>query len=86
MLIVQVYVYGDLSWRDVLRIAKESVSLAGAILVIIMMATALTNWVIQDRIPAHILEFFTANGMDEVWEFIIVLNIFLFVLGVVMRR
>ncbi len=84
VLIAQVYVYRDLSWRDVLRIAKESVSLAGAILVIIMMATALTNWVIQDRIPAHILEFFTANGMDEVWEFIIVLNIFLFVLGVVM--
>jgi C4-dicarboxylate transporter, DctM subunit len=84
VLIVQVYVYGDLKWRDVLRIAKESVSLAGAILVIIMMATALTNWVIQDRIPAHILEFFTANGMDTVWEFIIVLNIFLFVLGVVM--
>jgi C4-dicarboxylate transporter DctM subunit len=84
VLVVQVYVYGDLNWRDVLRIAKESVSLAGAILVIIMMATALTNWVIQDRIPAHILEFFTANGMDTVWEFIIVLNIFLFVLGVVM--
>lgn len=84
VLIVQVYVYKDLTWRDVLRIARESVALAGAILVIIMMATALTNWVIQDRIPLHILEFFTANGMDTVWEFIIVLNIFLFVLGVVM--
>jgi hypothetical protein len=84
VLIVQVYVYKDLTWRDVLRIARESVALAGAILIIIMMATALTNWVIQDRIPLHILEFFTANGMDTVWEFIIVLNIFLFILGVVM--
>lgn len=84
VLIVQVYVYKDLKWRDVLRIARESVALAGAILVIVMMATALTNWVIQDRIPLHILEFFTANGMDTVWEFIIVLNIFLFILGVVM--
>lgn len=84
VLIVQVYVYKDLKWRDILRIARESVALAGAILVIIMMATALTNWVIQDRIPQSILEFFTANGMDTVWEFIIVLNVFLFILGVVM--
>ena len=84
VMIVQVYVYKDLKWRDVLRIAREAVALAGAILVIIMMATALTNWVIQDRIPLQILEFFTANGMDSVWEFIIVLNIFLFILGVVM--
>lgn len=84
VLIVQVYVYRDLKWRDVLRIARESVALAGAILVIIMMATALTNWVIQDRVPQHILEYFTANGMDKAWKFIIVLNIFLFILGVVM--
>ncbi len=84
ILIVQVYVYKDLTWKDVFRIARESVSLAGAILVIIMMATALTNWVIQDRVPLHILEYFTANGMDTAWKFIIVLNIFLFILGVVM--
>lgn len=84
ILVCQVYVYRDLTWKDVFRIARESVSLAGAILVIIMMATALTNWVIQDRIPQHILEYLTANGMDTAWKFIIVLNIFLFVLGVVM--
>jgi C4-dicarboxylate transporter, DctM subunit len=84
ILVCQVYVYRDLKWKDVFRIARESVSLAGAILVIIMMATALTNWVIQDRIPQHILEYMTANGMDTAWKFIIVLNIFLFILGVVM--
>lgn len=84
VLIVQVYIYKDLTWRDVLRIAREAVALAGAILVIIMMATALTNWVIQDQIPLHILEFMTSKGMDTTWEFIIVLNIFLFILGVVM--
>ena len=84
VLLVQVYVYKDLKWKDVFRIARESVSLAGAILVIIMMATALTNWVIQDRIPLHILEYCQSAGMDTVIEFIIVLNIFLFILGVVM--
>ncbi|MFO0547121.1 MAG: TRAP transporter large permease [Polyangiaceae bacterium] len=84
VLIVQVYVYKDLKWKDVARIARESVALAGAILIIIMMATALTNWVINERVPSRILEYFTANGMDTAWEFIIVLNVFLFILGVVM--
>jgi len=84
VLVVQVYIYKDLKWRDVMRIARQSVALAGAILIIIMMATALTNWIIQDRIPHHVLEYFTDRGLDSFWEFIIVLNLFLYVLGMVM--
>ncbi len=84
ILIVEVYVYKDLTWRDVVRIARDAISLAGAILVILFMATALTNYVVDARIPQAILEWFVANGMDQTWKFLIVLNLFLFVLGVVM--
>ncbi|MBL9023187.1 MAG: TRAP transporter large permease [Myxococcales bacterium] len=84
ILVVEVYVYKDLTWKDVVRIAREAISLSGAILMILFMATALTNYVVDAQIPLHILEWFTNNGMDKTWEFLIVLNIFLFILGVVM--
>ncbi len=84
VLIVEVYVYKDLTWRDVIRIAREAISLSGAILMILFMATALTNYVVDAQIPLHILEWFTENGMDKTWKFLIVLNLFLFILGVVM--
>lgn len=84
ILVVEVYVYKDLGWKDVVRIAREAISLSGAILMILFMATALTNYVVDAQIPLHILEWFTENGMDKTWKFLVVLNIFLFVLGVVM--
>jgi tripartite ATP-independent transporter DctM subunit len=84
ILVVEVYVYKDLKWRDVVRIAREAISLSGAILMILFMATALTNYVVDARIPQSILEWFVANGMDSTWKFLLILNLFLFVLGVVM--
>jgi len=84
VLIIEVYVYKDLTWKDVVRIAKEAMSLAGAIIIILAMATALTNYIVQERIPQDILDWFIKNGMDSTWQFILVLNLFLFVLGVVM--
>ncbi|MBW2523024.1 MAG: TRAP transporter large permease subunit [Deltaproteobacteria bacterium] len=82
--IVQVYIYRDLTWRRVVKVARDAMSLAGAIIVILAMATALTNYVIQAGIPQDILAWFTEKGMSEAWHFIIVLNIFLFILGMLM--
>lgn len=83
-LIIEVYVYKDLTWRKVLTVAKNAMALAGAIIVILAMATALTNWVIHEHIPQSILDWFVAKGMSELWQFVIVLNIFLFIMGMLM--
>jgi len=83
-LVVEVYIYKDLTWKKVLKVAKEAMSLAGAIIVILAMATALTNYVIDARVPKHILDFFVGMGMSKLWHFIIVLNIFLFIMGMLM--
>lgn len=82
--IVEVYVYKDLTWKQVIKVAREAMSLAGAIILILAMATALTNYVIQAGIPNDILQWFVAKGMNKTWHFIIVLNIFLFILGMLM--
>ncbi len=83
-LLIEVYIYKDLSWKKVLKIAKDAMSLAGAIIIILAMATALTNYIIHLQVPVHMLEWFVAKGMSELWQFIIVLNIFLFIMGMLM--
>jgi C4-dicarboxylate transporter, DctM subunit len=48
------------------------------------MANALINFVVQEQIPGQILDYMVGLGMTESWQFLIVLNIFLLVLGMVM--
>ncbi len=83
-LFIEVYIYKDLTWKKVLKVAKDAMSLAGAIIIILAMATALTNYIIHLQVPKNMLEWFVAKGMSEMWQFIIVLNIFLFIMGMLM--
>ncbi len=84
-LIIEVYVYKDLSLKkDLPRIAKASMGLAGAVILILAMANALINYVIQQAIPTHVLEAMLKLGLNETWQFLIVMNIFLLVLGMLM--
>jgi tripartite ATP-independent transporter DctM subunit len=84
-LLIEIYVYKDLSWKkDIPRIVKSSMSLAGAIIVILAMANALINYAVQEHIPNKVLEALINLGLSERWQFLIILNIFLVVLGMVM--
>ena len=84
VLVIERYIYRDLGWSKILKTAKDAMTLSGAIIVILAMATALTNYVVHFKIPAGILAWFVEMGMTEMWQFIIVLNIFLFILGMLM--
>jgi C4-dicarboxylate transporter, DctM subunit len=84
-LAIEVWVYKDLSLKkDLPRIAKASMGLAGAVILILAMANALINYVIQETIPAKVLGFMLRLGLDQTWQFLIVMNIFLLVLGMLM--
>lgn len=84
-LVIEVYVYKDLSLKkDLPRIAKASMGLAGAVILILAMANALINYVIQQAIPTHVLDAMLQLGLKETWQFLIVMNIFLLVLGMLM--
>ena len=85
-LIIEVFIYKDLDLRkDVPRVAKASIALAGAIIMILSMANALMNFVKDQRIPDLILESMLSMGLTETWQFLIVLNVFLLVLGMLME-
>ncbi len=82
---IEFLIYKDLSFKkDLVRIAKSSMSLAGAVILILAMANALINFVIDKKIPDEVLGFMLARGLDKAWQFLIVMNLFLLVLGMVM--
>ncbi len=81
---IETYVYKDLKPKDFPRIAKNSIALAGAVLLIMAMAMALTNYIISEQIPQRIFEWVTSIGVTKRWHFLITLNIFLYIQGMVM--
>jgi TRAP-type C4-dicarboxylate transport system permease large subunit len=62
----------------------SAVALSGAIMLIIAMAISLTNYLINEQVPNRIFELATSMGVTETWQFLIVLNVFLYVQGMVM--
>lgn len=78
------FIHKDLTWKDLPRIIQQAIALAGAVILILMMANALMNFVIDQQVPARVLEALVQLGLSERWQFLIVLNIFLLVIGMVM--
>jgi hypothetical protein len=67
------------------RIAKASMSLAGAIILILAMANSLMNFVVDQHVPSRVLAFLLALGIEHKWQFLIVMNVFLLLLGMLME-
>ncbi|MCC6555180.1 MAG: TRAP transporter large permease subunit [Polyangiaceae bacterium] len=86
ILVVEVFIHKDLSLReDVPRVAKASMSLAGALILILSMANALINFVVDQQIPGRVLDFMLGLGLTQTWQFLVVLNVFLLLLGMLME-
>ncbi|MFT3838816.1 MAG: TRAP transporter large permease [Myxococcaceae bacterium] len=83
-LVVALFVHKDLKWADLPRIIKSSMALAGAVILILLMANALMNFVIDQQLPGKLLESLAALGLHERWQFLLALNLFLLVVGMVM--
>jgi tripartite ATP-independent transporter DctM subunit len=85
-LVVEFFIHKDLDFKkDLARVTKASMILAGAIILILSMANALINFVVDQRIPGMVLEFMLGLGLTQTWQFLIVLNIFLLIIGMLME-
>ena len=81
-IIVEVFVYRDLSlFGDIPRIMRESMLLVGGILIILGTALGLTNYLVDAQVPMKILSFMQ-NYVHSKTVFLIMLNLFLLVVGV----
>ena len=85
VLIVEVFVYRDLKIKkDVPRVMKESMVLVGAILMILGCAMGLTNYLIDQQVPQHLFSYISEVVTSKIF-FLILLNIFLLILGMMME-
>ena len=83
VLIVETLIYKDLPFKEIPRIIRESVTLVGAILIILATAIGFTAYLIQANVPQTILEAMQTMITSK-WTFLFVLNIFLLVVGMLM--
>ncbi len=84
--VVEFFIIKDLSCKkDLPRIAKASMSLAGAIILILSMANAFMDYVDLKGVPGSVLDALLKLGIDHRWQFLIVMNIFLLILGMLME-
>ena len=82
--VVEVFVYRDLHlFRDIPRVMRDSMLLVGAIFMIIGVAMGLTNYLIDEEVPTALFEF-TKTFISSPVMFLVVLNIFLLIVGMMM--
>jgi C4-dicarboxylate transporter DctM subunit len=85
VLLVEVFVYRELSIRkDLPRIIRESMTLVGAILAILSTAIGFTAYLVQAQVPMKLLQMMEVFITSKVM-FLLVLNVFLLIAGMVME-
>jgi tripartite ATP-independent transporter DctM subunit len=86
VVVVQFFVLRDLDWKkDFVRLVTASMTLAGAVILILAMANALMNYVVDQHVPAKVLEFLIGMGIEHRWQFLIAMNASLLLLGMLME-
>lgn len=82
--IMECFIYKDLKIvRDIPRVIADSMSLVGAILLILCCALGVTNYLVDKEVPVRILEF-TSGFLTNKYAFLMFLNVFLLVVGSMM--
>jgi tripartite ATP-independent transporter DctM subunit len=83
VIVVEMLILHEIHWRDLPRIMRESMVLVGAILIILGVSLASTNYMIDIGVPqrlfAAVSEFITGPN-----TFLIVLLVFLLILGAIL--
>ncbi|MBK8232487.1 MAG: TRAP transporter large permease [Candidatus Eisenbacteria bacterium] len=83
-LLVEVVIYRDIKWSRIPAIATESMTLVGAILMILGSAMGLTNYLIDAEVPMRVLEWIRTFITNKI-TFLLVLNVFLLIIGSLME-
>ena len=80
----QIVIHRDLKiGRDIGRVAAECASTVGGVLLILGVAVGLTSWMIDADVPGRLLEL-TQQYIASQWTFLLALNGFLLVVGMLM--
>ncbi len=80
VLIVEVLIYREIPLKKLPQIMRSSMVLVGALLIILGLSLASTNYMIDADIPTQMFDF-VKKHVDSPLTFLILLNIFLLILG-----
>lgn len=81
VLIVEVLIYREIAWRQLPRVMRDAMVLVGALLIILGVSLALTNYFVDADLPARL--FTTVNHyVSHPYTFLLLLNLLLLVLGI----
>ncbi|MCD6570288.1 MAG: TRAP transporter large permease subunit [Deltaproteobacteria bacterium] len=80
VLVVEVLILREISFKDFPKVTKESMVLIGGILVIIMASLATSNFFIQEEVPTRLFNFLHHYIHTRI-GFLLLLNVFLLILG-----
>jgi len=83
VLLVELVVLREVPWREVPRIVRESMVLVGAILIILGVSLASTNFMIDTGVPQRLFES-VSNYVTGPTTFLIALLLFLLALGAIL--
>ena len=81
--IVEVFVYKDLSIRDMPRIIIDCATLIGGVLIILGVAMGLTSYIVDAQIPMLLMEW-VKETITSKYVFLLLLNFLLLVVGCLM--
>lgn len=82
-LIVEVFIYKEIKFRQLPKVMHQSMIMVGGILLILGVALAMTNYLIDAEVPARLFDWVKAH-IDSKLTFLILLNIFLLALGAIL--
>lgn len=80
--VVEVFIYRDVSFKDLPRIVRESMTLVGSILIVLGCALGLTNYLIDAEVPEALFAWLSRFVTSKV-GFLAVLNVILLVVNMV---
>lgn len=83
VLIVEVFILKEIHIRNLPRIMRESMVMVGGILIILGVSLALTNYMIDTEVPTRLFDTIKTY-VDSKYTFLILLNIFLLILGLML--
>ena len=83
VLAVTVFVKREISFSQLPAVMADSMRLVGAILLILGAALALSNWLVDQEVPARLFESLRQH-VDSPWVFLLLLNLFLLVVGMLL--
>ncbi|HEX7047053.1 MAG TPA: TRAP transporter large permease subunit [Gammaproteobacteria bacterium] len=83
VIVAEVFILGEISWRRLPGIVRQSMILVGGVLIILGVSLASTNFLIYSGVPQKLFELIR-GAVESPLGFLLLLNVFLLVLGAIL--